>query len=145
MIFFSDLIRNNWAILGFLVFSAVMGFKLWKKSENGSRQWGVFVLAIPVVGEILKFHEEIVEKNTEVVPWKEQNDEWLTMVKDSGFLDRLLIIMNQEARTDESYEKVLSLIKSFGELISEYIHYAMGERNRDEAETLIREFKTQLL
>lgn len=54
MIFFSDLLRNNWALIGFFGIISVIAFRMWKKSEDGSRQLGMLVLALPVVGDILK-------------------------------------------------------------------------------------------
>lgn len=54
MIFFSNLIRNNWAIISFFCIIAFFVFNMWKKSESGSRKLGSIILALPVIGNILR-------------------------------------------------------------------------------------------
>ncbi len=54
MIFMSNTIQQHWLmiLLGLGAFVAL--FRTWKKSESGSRQWGSFVLSIPIVGMLAK-------------------------------------------------------------------------------------------
>lgn len=54
MIFASDFMRNSWLLLLMGLGAAVFGFLSWKKSKAGARQWGVFLISIPVVGPILR-------------------------------------------------------------------------------------------
>ncbi len=54
MIFFSNLIRHNWAIISFFCIIAFFVFNMWKKSESGSRKLGSIILALPVIGNILR-------------------------------------------------------------------------------------------
>ncbi len=53
MITMSDIMREQWLFLGFLCIAIVFGFNLWKKSPTGSRQWGSFMVSMPVIGGLM--------------------------------------------------------------------------------------------
>lgn len=54
MIFMSDLMRDQWMFILFVVIAVILGFNLWKKSPTGARQWGVLLVSSPVIGGLLQ-------------------------------------------------------------------------------------------
>ncbi len=54
MITMSDLLKTQWLFLGIIFFAVIFAFNLWKKSPGGSRQWGNFLIGLPIVGGLLR-------------------------------------------------------------------------------------------
>jgi type IV pilus assembly protein PilC len=54
MIAASDILQHHWLFLGFIVLSIIAGFNFWRKSASGSRQWGILLISLPIVGELLR-------------------------------------------------------------------------------------------
>ncbi len=98
-----------------------------------------------IVGDMLKFHSEETEKNLNVISWEAENDKWLLINKETGLIDLLLTILEQEGKNEEDYEEVLELIAVYGEVISEYIKTGFGERYVDRAANYIENYKQSLL
>lgn len=50
----SNFLRNDWYIIFPLMIGSVFGFKKWKKTENGAKQWDKFKLKIPMkIGDVV--------------------------------------------------------------------------------------------
>jgi hypothetical protein len=98
-----------------------------------------------IVGDMLKFHNDAVEKNLNVPSWDVETDIWLQSVKESNLLDLMLTILRQESRDEEEYEEVLNFVAVFGSILSEYIYQGFGERFRDRAENYILGYKEDIL
>jgi type IV pilus assembly protein PilC len=54
MIGMSDFLQNNMIKIVILLFFAFFGFRQWKKSRNGAKQWSMILLSIPHIGTILR-------------------------------------------------------------------------------------------
>ena len=50
----SNFLINSWMFLLIILGGIIFGFKSWKNSKNGGKQWGVILLTMPVTGNILQ-------------------------------------------------------------------------------------------
>ena len=53
LIFTSDLVTGWWWLLLLLTVGGIVGFRRWKATEDGTRKWDLFVLNVPLVGQLL--------------------------------------------------------------------------------------------
>jgi hypothetical protein len=98
-----------------------------------------------IVGDMLKFHSDIREKNLNVVSWDPKVDKWLLSNKEENLLNLLLDILKQEGKSEADYDEILNLISVYGEILSEYIKNGFGELYTDRAENYIKTFKEALI
>ena len=53
LIWTSNVVTGYWWLLLMLTVGGIVGFRRWKATEEGTKRWDLFVLAVPVVGQLL--------------------------------------------------------------------------------------------
>lgn len=54
LIFMSTALTSYWWLLALLLFGAVQGFRRWKGTEAGADRWDMWLLKVPILGDLIR-------------------------------------------------------------------------------------------
>ncbi|MCQ2532982.1 MAG: type II secretion system F family protein [Clostridia bacterium] len=128
----SNSILAFWWLYGGIVVAAVIGFKLWKKSESGKMIWAGFCLKIPILGRATKMNASARFTRTVATLLKSgisvlQAVEITSSTLDNAVLEKKLYDARIEIRKGTSLSKAIKPINEFPPMI--YAMTAIGEES----------------